>query len=487
MMPSTTGARLERPGKSRSLAASRAPRWALSLGLALGSSFSSSACLAPRDSETTNEGSLDELSELMRSVGAEPVQGTEVEGPSEGLEGDGEAFADPEEVTYEPSFEPLTESPYIRFGERIIVRELDDGTTQVTKPYTLPATRAARVVELLGALEPFPFRERPPVDSATGELPPLDTGMLEYQILAGFDEEFYTDLRYEATPDSAKKVTLSDVLVVTAAAELLAEFEDFLDLFAAAGVPQIELEAKIIEIVETDTTDIGVRSPDGTPVFEFGTANFVKALDFSLPNLSSAEALLTLGAVQDGVAFNAIIEAVKSWENVTIESRPKTVVRAGGVARIDTAVEIPFIEFKTLAPDGTFTTATQYKRVGVQLSISPRRVGTSTLALDVHLEGSQQVGSQATLGVSGGGLIEVPIIAYRTAKTLVYLEPGQTLVIGGLTQEREVETVRKVPILGDVPLLGFFFRSTFEEVERQHVLFAISPRIIQRSDFESDF
>ncbi len=107
--------------------------------------------------------------------------------------------------------------------------------------------------------------------------------------------------------------------------------------------------------------------------------------------------------------------------------------------------------------------------------------------MEVHLQGSQQVGTLATLAVGeGSGLIEVPVIAYRTAKTLVYLEPGQTLVIGGLTQEREQEIINKVPILGDIPLLGFFFRSTFTSVERQHVLFAISPRIIQRSDFDTD-
>jgi type II secretory pathway component GspD/PulD (secretin) len=170
---------------------------------------------------------------------------------------------------------------------------------------------------------------------------------------------------------------------------------------------------------------------------------------------------------------------------VSIESRPKTVVRAGGVARIDSSREIPFLQVKTLAPDGTFTTTTEYKRIGIELVVSPRVIGSSTLALEVHLEGSQQVGTLATLAV-GSGQIEVPVIAYRTAKTLVYLEPGQTLVIGGLTQEREQEIVSKVPILGDIPLLGFFFRSTFTSVERQHVLFAISPRIIQRSDFDTD-
>jgi type IV pilus assembly protein PilQ len=84
-------------------------------------------------------------------------------------------------------------------------------------------------------------------------------------------------------------------------------------------------------------------------------------------------------------------------------------------------------------------------------------------------------------------VIEVPVIAYRTAKTVVYLEPGQTLVIGGLTSQRDRELVNKVPILGDIPLLGLLFRSRFTRTEKQHVLFAISPRILQHSDFEGEF
>ena len=93
-----------------------------------------------------------------------------------------------------------------------------------------------------------------------------------------------------------------------------------------------------------------------------------------------------------------------------------------------------------------------------------------------------------TTGTSGGeqlNEISVPVIAYRTARTVVYLEPGQTLLIGGLTQETSQENVRKVPILGDLPILGFFFRSTFTEKRREHVIFAISPRIIQRGDLRA--
>ncbi len=425
----------------------------------------------------------------MQDSGAQPVLGSVEDAPTQVPEEEPLELADASglQIAQVPRQEGSVQSPYIRFGERILVRLLEDGTPVVTKPYALPAGRAPKLLELMEALRPFSFRQRAK-PGLEAELPPFDPGTLEYEVLANWDEEFYTNfaplLLPEPTPVSQPQATtISDVLVVTATAELLGEFEEFLDLFAVAGVPQIELEAKIIEIVETDSVDVGVNAN-----LQFGSSNFVKSFGFNLPNFSgSAEALLTLGAVQDSVAFDAILQAVEKWQNVSIDSRPRTVVRAGGVARIDSSIEIPFAEVKTLSADGTnFTIGTAYKRTGVQLMISPRVIGTNTIALDVYLQGSQQVETQATLSIPGGAALIVPTIAYRSAKTLVYLNPGETLVIGGLTQKREQELVNKVPILGDVPLLGFFFRSTFKAVERQHVLFAISPRIIQRSDFEAD-
>jgi type II secretory pathway component GspD/PulD (secretin) len=427
-----------------------------------------------------------ELGEKLR--GAQPVLGEAVQGAESLEDADPYALAEPGAVpeVQLPQIPPLLrQDPYIRFGERIIVRPVEGGEPIITKPYTLPAGKAVRLIELLDALQPFRCRPRPPVDPATGVEPPIDPAQLEYQVLENWDEEFYSDLTPE-TPDKvpapATKVALSDVIVVTAGYGLLEQFEEFLDLFAAAGVPQIELEAKIIEVVESDTLDIGQ-----TVNFTFGTDTLVQGAGFDLPNLTQgAEALLTLGAVQDSFTFDATLEAVRTWDNVQIDSRPKTVVRAGGVAYIESTTEIPYFEIKTLTTSGDFTSSTVYKKVGVQLYISPRIIGTRTLALDVRLIGSQQIGSQATFGIEEA-VVEVPVIAYRTAKTLVYLEPGQTLVIGGLTTQRDRELINKVPLLGDIPLLGFLFRSTFTRTEKQHVLFAISPRIIQHSDFETEF
>ena len=412
--------------------------------------------------------------------------GAVVEG-HEPLSADPYRLADPSVIFQQPSSPesgPL-QDPYIRFGERIIVRTNVGGEPLITKPYTMPAGKADKLVDLMGALRPFALRNRAQAEASAGAAPDFDPGVLEYQILPKWDAELFSSLEipFSAKPPAAPiPVELSDVMVVTASYHLLEQFEDFLDLFAAAGVPQIELEAKIIEVVESDQLDLGVNASA-----IFGSKNFVRDGGFDLPNITSGtEALLHLGAVQNSLTFDAVLEAVRTWDNVQIDSLSKTVVRAGGVAYIESTTELPYNEIKTISDQGNFTAATVRQKVGVQLYISPRLIGTKMLALDVYLIGSQQVGSKVTFSV-GDNLIEVPVIASRTAKTLVYLEPGQTLVIGGLTTQRDRELISKVPILGDIPLLGLLFRSKFTRTEKQHVLFAISPRILQHSDFETEF
>ena len=104
-------------------------------------------CLAPRSSDTST-GSTDELGEMMHAAGAEPVRGTVEPGRTAGLEPDPETLADPTTVELQDP-DPVDESPCIRFGERIILRDLEDGTQLVTKPYFLPVGRPDKVVQLI--------------------------------------------------------------------------------------------------------------------------------------------------------------------------------------------------------------------------------------------------------------------------------------------------------------------------------------------------
>src|SRR5262245_5728376 len=97
-------------------------------------------------------------------AGAQPVKGTEVEGEVPLEATDPLALADPDtvQVPKPQETEPtvLRQDPYIHFGERIIVRQGVGGETFITKPYSMPSSKGEKLVQLMDALEPFPFRLR---------------------------------------------------------------------------------------------------------------------------------------------------------------------------------------------------------------------------------------------------------------------------------------------------------------------------------------
>jgi type II secretory pathway component GspD/PulD (secretin) len=285
-------------------------------------------------------------------------------------------------------------------------------------------------------------------------------------------------------------VDVADWLVVTAGFDALREVQDFINTFAA-GVPQIEIEAKIVEVSLTDVLDIGVKPIDNqTPIFGFPDHAFVRGLTYSLPNFASstaANSLLQLGGVQDGVEFNAMLQALATNENVSIISRPKVAVREGGRAEIVNTIKLPNYNVSSFNAAGQASAALTYEEVGIKLYVMPRVVGTDTVALAIDIENSAQSGSSVGFTLQNGQTVSNPILSRRAAKTVVYLEPGQAVILGGLISERNVKVENKVPLLGDIPLLGQIFSSSLDRKEQTNVLFFIRPRILQGSDLNREF
>jgi general secretion pathway protein D len=117
----------------------------------------------------------------------------------------------------------------------------------------------------------------------------------------------------------------------------------------------------------------------------------------------------------------------------------------------------------------------------------PRVVGTQTVALNIDVEQSQISGSETVLVTSSDSPVQVPVVSQRGARTVVYLQPGQAVILGGLITERTVDNERKVPFLGDIPLLGLLFKAKFTRKEQTNVLFFIRPRILQGNDLNREF
>ena len=77
---------------------------------------------------------------------------------------------------------------------------------------------------------------------------------------------------------------------------------------------------------------------------------------------------------------------------------------------------------------------------------------------------------------------EVCVFPKRSAQTIVSIRDGQTIVAGGLIESREIETVRRVPFLGAIPLLGWFFRSVTSETSKSELLIFITPKVVMTPD-----
>lgn len=402
-----------------------------------------------------------------------------VAGPGPGSMAAGPEPLDPAAPTVEPDPPAVTvpgppPNYYQIFGPRIIVHE---ATGLITKPFPMRSTSGTSLMTFLTKYADFPFWNGEGVQPA---------GTVYVEQLVGQDVEFLSQDMRKAGPAPGKDIMMGDWIVVTAGPELLQEVEAFIDTFAG-GPPQIEIEAKIVEIGFQDSLDLGVKT-DGTPMFDFGDSNFVKSFSSETPNMADvSEALLAIGGVQDGLAFNAILEAVATHDNVSIISRPKIAVREGGRAEITNTQRLPILDITALNPSGGFNAKVSYQEVGVKMYVVPRVVGTDTVALHIDIEASQQSGSEPILISGANEVVSIPVLSIRKARTIVYLQPGQAVILGGLITERNVEAVRKVPILGDIPVLNLLFRSKFTRKEQANVLFFIRPRILQGADMNRDF
>jgi general secretion pathway protein D len=126
-----------------------------------------------------------------------------------------------------------------------------------------------------------------------------------------------------------------------------------------------------------------------------------------------------------------------------------------------------------------------YTNVGVKLHVTPHISANNSVLLRVMPEVSSHVSDQ-NFSVGGGSSVSVPIFNSRTIDTTVMIPSGHTLVLGGLVQDHLTKDEIKVPFLGDIPGLGFAFRHTSNQRQRNNLIIFITPTIVQESDFQVD-
>ncbi len=186
-----------------------------------------------------------------------------------------------------------------------------------------------------------------------------------------------------------------------------------------------------------------------------------------------------------GITFpniGAVLQAYQNDADVRILSTPQLLTLDNEESEITVGKNVPYVTRQ----DTTTTSTTnysnyEYKDVGVTLKVTPQinRDGYIRLKLDQSVT---KILSQSAEVDSAGTQILAPTTLKRTAKTTVSVKSGETVVIGGMIQDDSEKGTYKVPLLGDIPLLGWLFKSRATSSTRTNLFVFITPRIVQNPE-----
>jgi general secretion pathway protein D len=247
---------------------------------------------------------------------------------------------------------------------------------------------------------------------------------------------------------------------------------------------QVLMDVLVAEISLRDDFSFGIEYEimrrTGVSIFgqTFGSQGAARSGIFPAPP-TTAGALTQFGSGLSGVAgrsnaVRAFINALATDSRVKVLSSPSVLAADNRPARIQVGSEVPVLTSQqvTATTTGVLVNNVQYRNTGVILTIIPQ-VNSQGL---VHLQVKQEV---SDIGVQSFGATGSPSFTTRDAETTAVVQDGETLVIGGIISERKNRDRIGIPFLMDIPVLGHFFGSTTEAVDRTELVMLITPHVIR--------
>jgi type II secretory pathway component GspD/PulD (secretin) len=292
----------------------------------------------------------------------------------------------------------------------------------------------------------------------------------------------------------ASMIPVEDLLLLSGAQSDVAELLDFIDFYFNSS-PQIEIQAQIIEVADTKAFERGVKDlnlfnlRDSAAFADGSPGPFARSMSGTGLEAEGFAGQFSLGLIRDNYSLSAFLQLVDSSNAADIVSRPRAITRNGRTAYLSSQESIPYQKLTAYA-NGNPTFGVDYRKVGVTLQVLPVIVGADTIHLsfqgNVSKEGRSVTISDGGAG-GGGGAIAIPVVATRDVKTEVSVRSGQSVVIGGLNTLETRIVERKIPLLGDIPGLGWLFSSKSEQTVKTEVLFILTPVIKTRAASISRF
>jgi general secretion pathway protein D len=226
---------------------------------------------------------------------------------------------------------------------------------------------------------------------------------------------------------------------------------------------QVLIEALIVEASLDKETKLGV---DWTWTHSLGDGN-----KGTLGQNTGAAAITSgLKYTVVGTNIQAVLSALATDQRFNILATPRIFTANNQPAEINIGQQVPYIISTLVADNGTQTYNYGFLDVGIILDVVPRIAQNGLVTMDVQ---------QSANELQGFTSFNAPIINQREASTQVSVADGQTVIIGGIIRDAKTRTANKVPILGDLPLVGGLFRSTDTTKSKTELMVFLTPRIVR--------
>ncbi len=231
-------------------------------------------------------------------------------------------------------------------------------------------------------------------------------------------------------------------------------------------MPQIAIEAKFIETTHSTQDRFGI---DWTPIASFTTDLPKIGEEVALPVIIGGEMLV--GKISFA-QFTAAVEFMRSQGRSRVLANPRTVTVDNQTASISMGLDVPIREINKDPNTGEITYTWRTRSIPIKMEVTPHVTSDGMITMNVKPSVS------AITGWIGSADDRQPIVAKREAETQVKVADGEVVVIGGLVKDEETRNVGKIPLLGDIPILGHLFKKTTIERTKSDLMIFIIPRII---------
>ncbi|PSU98689.1 type IV pilus secretin PilQ [Photobacterium kishitanii] len=277
----------------------------------------------------------------------------------------------------------------------------------------------------------------------------------------------------------------TNALIIKDTPESIASIKE---IVVALDIPvkQVQIEARIVTIDEGNIDELGVRwgvsSIDGDTTIggsiegnlgSSGLLDDTTVDDFLNVNLGATQTGAASIAFQVAKLGNILLDlelsALQSERKAEIISSPRLMTTNKKTAYIEQGTEIPYLEASSSG-----AVSVDFKKAVLSLMVTPQITPDNKLVLDLEVTQDSK-GEEVPTGVGTAVAIKTQRIG-----TQVLVNNGETVVLGGIYQNQVNNSVRKVPILGDIPVLGALFRHKMEELGKRELLIFVTPKIVMQ-------